>query len=217
MRASRYRTAATVAASTIFALLLAGSAFAVTITAVTPIIGTADAGNACAGAVVTITGTGFANDGPTSGVSVAFNGTKASYVEVGSNVVVYTRVPTGATDGPITVTTAAGAATSTTSFDVVPCQNSGGAFPAAASTSTALKASISSFKPAKAKAGAKLTVTGTGFTGASAVKIGGAQATFKVVSATKITATVPAKAKSGKISITTPAGTTTSSTLFVKA
>jgi len=72
------------------------------------------------------------------------------------------------------------------------------------------KASVSSFTPTKAKAGTKVTITGKNFTGASLVKIDGLKATFKVVSSTKITATVPAKAKSGKISVTTKAGTATS-------
>jgi len=72
------------------------------------------------------------------------------------------------------------------------------------------KAVVTSFTPTKAKAGAKITVTGKNFTGASSVKVDALKATFKVVSATKLTVTVPAKAKTGKISVTTKAGTATS-------
>jgi hypothetical protein len=48
---------------------------------------------------------------------VAFNGTAASY-SVGSDTQITTSVPSGATSGPIAVTTAAGTGTSTSSFTV---------------------------------------------------------------------------------------------------
>ena len=66
------------------------------------------------------------------------------------------------------------------------------------------------------KAGAKVTIAGANFVGATAVKFAGVKAAFKVVSGTKITATVPAKAITGKISITTAAGTSTSAKAFVR-
>src|SRR5581483_111924 len=82
-----------------------------------------DAGTACPGATVTITGSGFVNDGPTSQVQVMFNGLPAApgSVQVGSDSTVYAIVPDGGTDGPITVVTAKGSATSTGSFYVNPC------------------------------------------------------------------------------------------------
>ena len=71
---------------------------------------------------------------------------------------------------------------------------------------------ITSFTPLTAKAGATVTITGKNLTGASAVDFDGMKATtFKVASATKITAKVPSKAKSGKISVTTKGGTAKSS------
>jgi hypothetical protein len=211
MRARSYRNLLSAAVLVTFALLLAGPAFAVTITSFSPINGAADVPNACPGGVVTITGTGFAAEQVTS---VSFNGVKAVEWQIGSNVTIYARVPNGATTGPISVATAAGTtATSTATYTVFPCQNSGGGL---APTVSAAKASIASFTPAKAKAGVKVTITGSRFTGASAVKIGGAAAAFKVVSDAKITATVPAKAKTGKISVTTSAGTSSSSKSFVK-
>src|SRR5207247_316362 len=138
------------------------------------------------------------------------------YVSVGSNVTVYAMVPDKATTGPIAVTTSAGTATSSTNFTVNACPYTASQTVKASTTIGAAKAVVSTFTPAKGKAGAKVTITGTGFTGAIAVKIGGVTATFKAVSGTKITATVPAKAKTGKISVTTAAGTSTSSKSFVK-
>jgi gliding motility-associated-like protein len=56
--------------------------------------------------------------------------------------------------------------------------------------------SISSFSPVTAKSGETITINGTGFTGTSAVNIGGVPArSFTVVSPTQITAVVPANAR----------------------
>lgn len=82
------------------------------------------------------------------------------------------------------------------------------------SATTATKPSITSFTPASGKPGAKVTVNGANFTGATAVKIGGVTAAFTVGGATKITATVPANGRSGTISVTTSGGTATSTKSF---
>ena len=60
--------------------------------------------------------------------------------------------------------------------------------------------------PLKAKRGAKVTLTGTNFTGATSVTINGIATTFKIVSGTRITLTIPAKAKTGPITVTNPNG-----------
>jgi gliding motility-associated-like protein len=66
---------------------------------------------------------------------------------------------------------------------------------------------ITSFTPTSAVTGATVTLTGTDFTGATAVSFGGTAATsFNVVSATSITAVVAA-GTSGDVSVTTPGGT----------
>lgn len=66
---------------------------------------------------------------------------------------------------------------------------------------------ITSFTPTSAATGAAITITGTNFTGATAVSFGGTAATsFIVNSSTSITATIGAGA-SGNVSITTPGGT----------
>ncbi|MEI6142765.1 MAG: T9SS type A sorting domain-containing protein [Mariniphaga sp.] len=69
---------------------------------------------------------------------------------------------------------------------------------------------ITSFTPTSAGIGMTVTLTGTNFTGASAVSFGGAAASsFTVVSATSITAVV-AGGTTGTISVTTPGGTANS-------
>nr|WP_230678909.1 T9SS type A sorting domain-containing protein [Hymenobacter properus] len=65
------------------------------------------------GTVVTITGTDF-----TAASTVSFNGTAATAVTFNSTTSLTATVPTGATTGPITVATAYGSSTSTTSFTV---------------------------------------------------------------------------------------------------
>ena len=68
---------------------------------------------------------------------------------------------------------------------------------------------ISSFTPLTARAGETVTITGTNFTGATAVSFGGtAAASFTVVNATTITAVLGTGAN-GDVSVTTPGGTKT--------
>ena len=88
-----------------------------------------------------------------------------------------------------------------------------------ASASPALAAGpvVSSFSPASGTIGTSVTVTGSGFTGATAVKFGGAAGAFTVNSDTKITATVPATASTGPVTVTTSGGTGTSTAKFTVA
>jgi hypothetical protein len=75
---------------------------------------------------------------------------------------------------------------------------------------------ITSFTPPSGAVGTSVVLTGTGFTGATAVAFNGTTASsFVVNSATSITATVATGSSSGPISVTTPGGTATSSTSFV--
>jgi hypothetical protein len=143
------------------------------------------------GTDVTIAGDNF-----TGATAVRFNGTIASFTVVNSSLIT-TRVPASATSGPLSVTTAAGTATSAAGFQVL-----------AAPT-------ISGFSPGQGVAGASVTISGTGFNGATAVAFNGTNAVFNVVSSTQISATVPAAATSGKITVTTPVGTATSAGTFV--
>lgn len=74
---------------------------------------------------------------------------------------------------------------------------------------------VTSFTPTSGTAGTSVTITGTNFTGATAVTFGGVASTSTAVnSPTQITATVPPSAKTGPIAVTGPAGTGTSSADF---
>jgi hypothetical protein len=73
---------------------------------------------------------------------------------------------------------------------------------------------ITSFTPAGGFTGTVVTVSGSGFTGATGVWIGGIAVPFTVLSATEIRATVSAGALTGKIGVRTPSGTTTSTGTF---
>jgi uncharacterized repeat protein (TIGR03803 family) len=64
------------------------------------------------------------------------------------------------------------------------------------------------------KVGAKVTFLGQDFTGATEVEFAEASATFKVVSDTELTATVPANAVTGVVSVVTSKGKLTASSNF---
>jgi uncharacterized repeat protein (TIGR03803 family) len=64
------------------------------------------------------------------------------------------------------------------------------------------------------KVGADVVFLGQDFTGATEVEFGGASATFKVVSDTELTATIPAAAVTGLVSVVTPGGTLTALSNF---
>ena len=150
------------------------------------------------GTQVIITGTAF-QDAPSAVSAVAFNGTAATTFTVNSDTQITATVPTGATSGPIAVTDSEGTATSTTNFVVA----------------TAAGPCISTFTPTSGNPGTVVTITGGGFSGATAVTFGGVAATtFTVDSPTQITATVPASAVTGPIVVTTSAGSGTSSSNF---
>ena len=141
------------------------------------------------GSSVTITGTNF--DTTPANNTVKFNGTTA-VATASTAASITTSVPTGAATGTITVTVAGQTATSTTSFTVtiVPVPT------------------ISSFTPSGGT-GSIITISGTEFTGATAVNFGGTDASsFNVVSATSITAVV-GSGSSGSVSVTTPGGIAT--------
>lgn len=74
---------------------------------------------------------------------------------------------------------------------------------------------ITSFTPTSGEVGTQVTITGTDFTGATAVTFGGVNTiSMTVDSATQITAFVPPLAVTGPIAVTAPGGTATSSTDF---
>jgi hypothetical protein len=140
------------------------------------------------GTTVTISGSGF------SGASgVTFAGTSASFTIVSPTQITAT-VPSGATSGPISVTTPNGSATSANSFAVVP--------------------KISGFTPTGGTVGTVVTINGSAFTGTTDVRFNGAPSAFTVVSYGVITATVPADAVTGKITVITPSDSASTGTNF---
>jgi hypothetical protein len=149
------------------------------------------------GTTVTITGTNL-----TGASAVTLNGVAvADFTVVDATTLTFV-VPTGATSGPVGVTTTGGTATSATAFTV---------------TVPVLAPTIASFTPATGGAGTTVTITGTNFTGATAVSIGAlAIPGFTVVSATSITLVLPTtvSAVSGPLTVVTPGGTATSATNF---
>src|SRR5207245_2696895 len=76
---------------------------------------------------------------------------------------------------------------------------------------------ITSFTPTSGPVGTPVTITGTNFTGASAVRFNGTSANFTATSSTSISATVPSGATTGPLSVTTPGGTATSASSFTVA
>jgi RNA polymerase sigma factor (sigma-70 family) len=140
------------------------------------------------GTAVTISGVQF-----TGARSVMFNGTSASFT-VTSDSEISALLPAGATTGLVTVTTKKAVATSAGDFTV------------------AVRApAIASLSPMGEAVGAWVTISGSGFSGASAVSFNGAPATFTVNSDSQIRARVPVGATPGPVSVTSAGGTATSS------
>jgi hypothetical protein len=74
---------------------------------------------------------------------------------------------------------------------------------------------LTGFFPLKGPVGTTLTLTGSGFDGTSAVAFNGRPAFYQVLSDTQLKTIVPARAKSGPITVTTSVGTATSTASFV--
>jgi N-acetylneuraminic acid mutarotase len=71
---------------------------------------------------------------------------------------------------------------------------------------------ITSFSPTSTGVGSIVTVTGSGFTGVTSAKVNGVGASFGYVSDSQLKLQVPTGAASGTITVTTPAGSATSTT-----
>jgi uncharacterized repeat protein (TIGR03803 family) len=142
------------------------------------------------GKTVEILGQGF--NGATS-VSF-FNGVSATF-HIVSDTYLTATLPAGALTGFVTVKTLTGTLKSNRQYLVIP--------------------QITTFTPTSGIVGSSVTINGVSLTQATKVMIGGKAATFTVNSDIKITATVPAGAKTGqKITITTAGGTATSAAAF---
>ncbi len=144
-------------------------------------------GSGAVGASVTITGTDF------NAISnVRFNGVDASYT-VNSATSIVAIVPAGASTGAITAVNGSGTGTSGTNFTVLQLPT------------------ITTFTPSSGGIGTSVVISGTNFTGATAVTFNGtAAASYVVNSATQITAVVATGTTTGLVAVTTPSGTVSS-------
>jgi hypothetical protein len=156
-----------------------------------PVITSFSPTSGTSGTTVTVTGRNF-----TGTTAVSLDGYPATFQFISDTSLTFV-VPSGASTGAIHVKNSAGLGASTTNFTV-----------AAATT-------ITSFSPANGAVGSTVTITGTGFTGASAVSLDGYPASYTVVNATTITFIVPSGAATGVIHVKVGSTVAASSTNFV--
>ena len=143
------------------------------------------------GSTVTLTGGHLG-----TATAVDFNGTLVSGITVLSATSVRVVVPSGAQTGRIHASNEVGPATSPTDFVLTP--------------------QLVSTSPGRGLPDSMVTLTGTSFSAPATVRFGAVVASFvQVDGGTQITTQVPSGALTGKISVTTPTGTTTSTTNFV--
>ena len=168
-------------------LVVTGSTQTLTVTGISPA-----SGPSTGGTNVTITGTGF-----TGATSVSFGPTAASNVNVKSDTQITVTSPAGSGTVDVIVTTPAGTSTTSAADQftyniVLPTVTVTGISPASGQST----------------GGTNVTITGTGFTGATNVKFGQTSASnFNVASDTQITATSPAGKGIVDVIVTAPGGT----------
>lgn len=151
-----------------------------------------------AATTVEIYGTGFSATATLD--KVAFNGVPATIISASTTEIV-TTVPAGAKTGLIMVTSPAGSVTSTQPFNI-----------GLPNTPT-----VHSFTPTIGSPGTAVTITGTNFqtvAGNNTVRFNVAPSKIGPTTALTIKTNVPIAATSGRISVTTPNGTGTSTADF---
>jgi hypothetical protein len=152
------------------------------------------AGPSTGGTSVTVTGTNL-----TGASTVKFGGMNASSFSVGSDTSITATSPAGTT-GPVDVTVTTGGGTSAANpsdqftYDPPPAPV------------------MNAINPTSGPSGTSVTITGTNFTGATAVDFGsGHGATFTFTNDGSITATAPNGTGTVDVTVTTPGGTSTTS------
>jgi hypothetical protein len=131
---------------------------------------------------VVITGTDF-----TSASALTFNGVPVTSYTLDSATQITAKVPQAASTGRLTVTTAAGTATSGSTFTLIPALNA--------------------LSPTAGVVGSQVVFTGSGFIGTTRVDFGAMPETapgavFTVDSANQLTVTVPTGALTGAVTLT---------------
>ena len=136
--------------------------------------------------------------------NVAFTSGAGGFTNAAFSIVASTQlratVPVGATNGPIRVISAVGTNISSSNLTVF-----------------LLAPVLTDFTPTNGLPGSTVTLNGANFLGTTNVSFNGVAASFNVTADTQITATVPASATSGPITVQSSGGTVTSTALFYLA
>ncbi|MBI5800674.1 MAG: DUF11 domain-containing protein [Verrucomicrobia bacterium] len=150
------------------------------------------------GSQVVVEGLNFLDVTNVAFTAAAGGFTNASVIAIVAATQLRATVPAGATNGPIRITSPSG--TNVTSSNL---------------TVFALAPVITGFTPTNGLPGSTVTLDGANFLGTTNVSFNGVPATtFNVSADTQITATVPATATTGPISVSTSGGSVTSSVSF---
>jgi uncharacterized repeat protein (TIGR01451 family) len=128
---------------------------------------------------------------------VQFNGVVASFREGFGGTNVIATVPATATTGPLTISTSFGSYTTASSFTVT----------------AAAVPEITGFSPASGSVGLQIVISGNNLASVTSVLFNRVQADFTLFG-NSISAVVPAGAKTGPITVSNPAGASTSVTVF---
>jgi hypothetical protein len=145
------------------------------------------------GTLVTITGSGF-----TDATAVNFGARAAGFFNVTSDTRIVARSPAGSGPVDVTVTTAGGTSVTSAADEFT-------YIPQPAVTAISPNSGVPS-------GGTTVTITGSNFTGVTAVRFGSAAATSVMVnSVTQITATSPAGSGTVDVTVTAPGGTSPTS------
>ncbi|MFG2094066.1 IPT/TIG domain-containing protein, partial [Streptomyces sp. NPDC048612] len=154
-----------------------------TVTSVSP-----NSGSTAGGTTVTVTGTGF-----TGATAVRFGATPSPSFTVNSDTQITATSPVGSGTVQVTVTTPSGTSNQFVTFSYV----------------TAPVPVLSSVSPSSgpSSGGTVVTLSGSGFSGATAVRFGSVSAVFTVNSSSQITATAPAGSGTVQVTVVTPGGT----------
>jgi flagellar biosynthesis/type III secretory pathway protein FliH len=166
--------------------VLQTAALAATPAPVAPKITSFSPASASAGDTISIGGSGF-----TGVTSVKFNGVSAVDVRIVSAASIKAVLPSGVSSGPILVTSPLGSASSPKSLEVLPPK-------------------ITSVSPLSLGGGELFTINGVSLADVTSVTVNGkAVSAFKILSESKIQATMPIGASSGPVVVTSPEGVAT--------